>query len=167
MRSPVSLLLSIAVLALCAILLPSLPLAAGEGAISDAMKSAATSGQAPAGLVVVYDDMHGFHGGTTIEIAADGKASRRDVNRGQESQTTIALSADQMRELLLMLVQIEAWNQHTAERTMVPDESQAKLELRLGDEKAGFWEFFNEMEENKRLSTLKKRLDELIPAAAP
>jgi len=134
--------------------------------VPSSLKEAAAGGAVPADLAVIYDDMHAFHGGTTIELAGDGKATRRDLDRGQESTTAATLSAAQLKALLELLVQQAAWEQRTESRLMVPGESKATLTVRAGGEEVSFWEFFNDMEDNKRLIVIKKAMVELVPAAA-
>ena len=128
------------------------------------LQEAAASGVAPAGLVIKYDDLHSFHGGTTIEIGADGAATRRDLAKGQETTSAATLSAEQLKGLLELLVEQRAWEQKTESRLMVPGESKGTLSIHVGDEEAGFWEFYNDMGENDRLSRIKKAMEALVPA---
>lgn len=160
--------LSLALLGLflAALLATGAPVLADE-TLEATLKASATSGDVPAELVIVYDDMHGLHGGSTIELKGDGTATRRDVNRGAEATASATVAAGDLHELVKLLVEVEAWTQKTPSRELVPDESQARLVLKLGEQELGFWEFYNDMEANQRLSKVKARLDTLVAAGTP
>jgi hypothetical protein len=134
--------------------------------VPSSLRAAAASGAAPADLTVIYDDLHAFHGGMTIELGGDGEATRRDLDKGQESTAAATLSAEQIKGLLDLLIEQVAWEQRTESRLMVPGESRATLTIRVGGEESSLWEFYNDMEDNGRLITIKKALEALVPAAA-
>ena len=137
---------------------------AGEG-IEAALRWAAVSGQVPKDLMVVYDDVHPLYGGTTIEVRGNGTVRRSDRSRGQAKARvkTGKANREDLAKLIRELVDLEAWTQKTVERSAVPDESRAELKITIGDNTGGFWEWYNELERNKRLSRIRERLDHLVP----
>ncbi len=129
-----------------------------------ALRKAAASGQVPKDLVVVYDDMHAFHGGTTIELRGDGTAQRTDRLKGRALRAKMAkVNQQALVELVRELVKHEAWKQKTAKRNPVPDESRAELKIKLDGEIGGFGEWYNDLQQNARLSQIKQRLDRIVP----
>ena len=132
--------------------------------ISGALESAASTGQLEPDLVIVYDDLHGLHGGTAIEVSGDGEIRRRDVQRGQESSTQKTLTPTELQSLVRLLVEVEAWAQHNVHPPTVSDSSVAQLTIRWDDREVGFWEPYNEMQTLGRLERVRTHLDSLLPA---
>lgn len=121
-------------------------------ALEQALRAAAGGGDVPRDLEVVYDDMHGMHGGTTIRLDADGTLVSRHMERGELTERSGRVPADSVRALIGLLVELQAWEQRTPPRRPVPDESAAGLRIVAGGEQARIWEWFNDMGRNQRLS---------------
>lgn len=150
-------------IALATVGLPGRSENVSEG-VEAALRRAMRARVVPQDLIVVYDDLHALHGGTMIELAGDGRATRIDRARGSRPKTTtrrVARAA--LAELIAELVRIEAWEQKTRERAPVPDESRAELRVSLAGTSGGFWEWYNDLGRNRRLALVKERLDRLVP----
>jgi hypothetical protein len=122
-------------------------------------------GSAPLGnLYVEYDDMHAFHGGETLTVTGDTLTARY-LNRGEVSPRqieppAIILTAHQLRALVELLLEIEAWEQRVPEREAVPDESAASLSLKIGTVERSIWEWYNDLGGNDRMVRVKQLLEE-------
>jgi hypothetical protein len=80
-------------------------------------------------LMIIYNDMHGLWGGFTITLSASGAYERLERARGASlplvRRGTVAPA--RVHDLVRLLSEIKAWEQHTPERMPVPDESRATL----------------------------------------
>lgn len=107
----------------------------------------------PEKLKIVYSDLHGLHGGLDLTIKGDGKVQQ--VAR----QTTVHPPKDvdpaDLKRLVQLLIEFEAWNQKVPPRPPVPDESTARLSITAGDQASSIWEWFNDLGKNKRLVKIK------------
>lgn len=139
------------------------PVGAGDDPVASTLREVQSPSGIPADLELVYDDMHALHGGVTIEIA-EGKGKITERKRGGQDPevTTGEVTAKELMSLVKLLVELEAWEQRTEERTLVPDESLARLEIQVGGHEAGFWEFYNDMGENNRLSRIRDRMKSVV-----
>jgi hypothetical protein len=108
-------------------------------------------------LSVSYDDLHGLHGGLRLRISGDGKVAREAV-RVDVGEAKEKVDAKDLDELLKLLVHHQAWEQRVPERPPVPDESRARLEIRVGDASVTIWEWFNDLSKNKRLGEIRERM---------
>jgi hypothetical protein len=135
-------------------------------AIETVVRSSAASQPAP-GLTIAYRDMDSFHGGTAIEIRGDGTFLRWDSAGMREAYTAVEsegkIEASRLAPLLKMLVDLEAWRQLTPERRGVPDESRASLVLSAGSDRSFVWEWYNEMQANKRIVLIRDQMETLAP----
>ena len=138
-------------------------------ALEQALRAAAGGGDVPPDLEVVYSDMHGMHGGTTIKLSGDGTLASQHMQRGELTERSGRVPADSVRALIGLLVELQAWEQRTPPRTPVPDESAAGLRIRAGGEEARIWEWFNDMGANQRLSRILGMLGRFVShsTAAP
>jgi len=123
-------------------------------------------GNAPlSDLYVEYDDMHAFHGGETLTVTGDTLRarylSRGDVSPTQIEPPPITMTAQQVRALLQLLLEIEAWEQRVPEREAVPDESAARLSVRVGTVESSIWEWYNDLSGNNRMVRVKQLLEEI------
>ena len=141
-----------------------------EGAPPDPIEAALNDmrdGRRPlADLEVVYDDMHGLYGGETITVRGDGtiEVVRRDPP--QEATTSTApVTSDQLQGIVELLLDIAAWWQEVPERTMLPDESRARLAVRCTGAESSIWEFYNELEGLDRIVRVRDYVEGLLPAA--
>lgn len=137
--------------------------------LEQALRAAAAGGEVPPDLQVVYDDMHGMHGGTTIRLSGDGTLTSRHMQRGVLTERAGRVPADSVRALVRLLVELQAWEQRTPPRPPVPDESAAGLRIAAGGGQATIWEWFNEMGTNQRLSRVLGMLGRYVThsTAAP
>ena len=114
---------------------------------------------APADLSVIYDDMHGLWGGMTMMLSGAGNYERRQRDRGSPDQSlTMLVSADEIRELVCLLIELKAWEQETPERVAVPDESRAMLTIGCSAGQLAIWEWHNDLRKNERLARIRDRM---------
>jgi len=116
-------------------------------------------------LEIVYSDMHGLHGGETIAIRGSGEgiAERRTHGSSPPRSREVKVKRADIDRLIALLIEIEAWEQREPDRDPVPDESRAGLRVRAGGVGGGFWEWYNDMDRNRRLARVKKLIEELVP----
>src|SRR5687768_5570131 len=119
--------------------------------MENVLKAALTSGKVPLDLVITYDDVHGLWGGATIVIRGSGSGERCEWAVGGVKPEVFekAISQKQLLELVNLLIELEAWEQQTADRQLVPDESRATLTISIGGQTSSMWERYNEMAKNK------------------
>lgn len=138
-------------------------------AVEQALRAVAGGGDVPPDFQVIYSDMHGMHGGTTIRLSADGTLASQHMQQGVLTKRAGRVPPDSVRALIGLLVELQAWEQRTPPRPPVPDESAAGLRIRAGGEEARIWEWFNEMGTNQRLSRIWGMLGRFVSqsTAAP
>lgn len=131
-------------------------------ALEQALRAAAGGGNVPPDFQVVYSDMHGMHGGATIQLSADGTLASQRMQQGVLTERAGRVPADSVRALIGLLVELQAWEQRTPRRPPVPDESAAGLRIQSGGEEARIWEWFNDMGTNQRLSRIHGMLGRFV-----
>jgi RNA polymerase sigma factor (sigma-70 family) len=104
-------------------------------------------------LTVTYDNTHPLWGGLRLTIKGNGKIEQT-VKRAKAGEPRDVPAAELAR-LAALLVKHRAWDQRTADRVRVPDESEARLIITVGDQTVRIWEFANEMAKNKRLEEIR------------
>lgn len=119
--------------------------------------------EVPSDLQIIYDDMHGLWGGTNIVISGKGSGERRERARGNSEPEIFATSvtSEQLLELVKLLIEHKAWEQRTRDRDPVPDESRASLRIHVNGQTSDVWEWFNDMQKNKRLSIIKAKMKQM------
>jgi hypothetical protein len=130
-----------------------------------ALESILSSGNIPAELEITYDDTHALWGGTKIVISGDGVARWCYKRTGRDSVSEVFeadVSRSQLLELLRFLLELAAWEQRSAERPPVPDESRAVLTIRAGGRTSVVWERVHEMEQSGRLVRVKAKMLEMV-----
>lgn len=135
------------------------------GGVQSKLESSASAGNVPEGLVVVYDDHHPRWGGMRITVKGDRSLS---VERWRPNQPVAApdrwegtVPPSAMDALVQLLVDIEAWEQKVeADETRI-DDARARLEVRVGGERAATWEWANDLEANQRIVQVKRHLEAL------
>ncbi len=140
-------------------------IAASRSSLRAELEHALVDGVVPDELVVTYDAMHPFHGGTIVEVHGDGLALRTTRRRGDLQATVrqVELESEELILLVALLVHIEAWEQRVPERPPVPDEGRAALRVEIGGLEGGFWEWYNDMGEHDRLLRVSALLGDLVP----
>ena len=115
------------------------------------------SQQVPADLSITYSDVHPLWGGTTLTARGDGYLERQISPRGATAlmSSNVQISKQELLELVRLLVDLSAWEQRTAVRPPVPDESCAYLTISLDGRVSRMWEWFNEMRAENRLICIK------------
>jgi hypothetical protein len=131
--------------------------------VEDTLKRIQAGSEVPSDLQITYDDMHGLWGGTTIVITGKGSGERRERTRGNAEPEVFVRSVtrEQVFELVKLLIEHEAWQQRTPDRDPVPDESRASLAIHVNGQSSSIWEWFNTMEKNKRLVTIKTKMKQM------
>ena len=110
-------------------------------------------------LEVTYDDLHGLHGGLRLTIKGDGEVEQQAVRT--EAGSPRRVDEDGVRALAELLLELEAWRQDEEERTLLPDESQARLKIRAGSAESEIWEWFDDLEETDRMIRVREKMKEL------
>lgn len=131
--------------------------------MEELLEAIAAAERPPGDLEVVYDDMHGLHGGETITLHGDGtiQAVRREPPDSPQLEYEAQVEPADLLEIVELLLDIEAWEQEVPERILVPDESMARLHVRGAGLEAGMWEFYNDLEGLGRLVRVKRALEAL------
>ena len=132
--------------------------------IEEALTNIVATKQIPADLSVTYDDMHGLWGGLTIVVDGNGNVESRERQHGGENPkvTNTRIDREQFVDLIKLLIELKAWEQQTPEREPRPDESRARLTIKSGDRISLMWEWFNDLEKNRRLIQIKTRMREFV-----
>ncbi len=116
-------------------------------------------------LEVTYDDLHGLHGGLRLTVKGNGEVEQQAVRT--EVGTPRRVDEAGVRALAELLLELEAWRQEEEERQLLPDESRARLTIRVGPTKSEIWEWFNDLEKNDRIIRVRKKLKELAWGPEP
>jgi len=148
-----------------ALLVAGLALAGCGSALATELRAAEAERSVPEGLTVVYDDHDTRWGGERIEIRGDGSMEVRRWRPGQSEEPPQQWSGEvpeeAVRQLVEVLVDIEAWEQHGEETAPRIDDAKARLTIRIGAEEESIWEWANDLEANRRLFRVKQHLDAL------
>lgn len=116
----------------------------------------------PEGFSLSYSEMHGLWGGVTISLNGDGSYQRIQREPGGQPQIVEGkVGVDRVMELVRLLLEIEAWEQRTAEATPIPDESRAYLTVYCGAITSTIWERYNDLAKGQRLIRVKSQLQRL------
>lgn len=109
---------------------------------------------------VMYSDLHGLHGGIEVRLAGDGELTKRVAQPGKETTTQKrdGVQKSTIHEVIALLIETRAWEQQVEERPLNADESVAKLEIMIGDQKFAIWEHYNDMAQLRRLARIKALL---------
>ncbi len=111
-------------------------------------------------LEVRYSDLHKLHGG--LEISVSGKGVVRQQALRSKVPPASDLTADELKQLIRLLLQLKAWEQRVPDRESVAsDESKARLTITVGTAKTEVWEWYQEMAASDRLLRVKQLLTRL------
>ena len=118
-------------------------------------------------LTITYSDMHGLWGGVTVTLSSSGAYQRLERTRGASVADVVrgTVAAARTQAIARLLLELKAWEQHTPERTPVPDESRATLTLQSGGAETSIWERYNDLEANDRLVRVRSVLLDLAKEA--
>ncbi len=105
-------------------------------------------------LTVTWDDLHVFHGGLRLAIRGDGTVTQT-VLRRKAGEAKKKVDAKDLKGLVELLIRHEAWLQRVPERAAVPDESRADLTISVGENSITVWEWYNDLDKNKRLVDIR------------
>jgi hypothetical protein len=111
-------------------------------------------------LTVTWDDLHGLHGGLRLTVKGDGTVSQ-EVVREKAGLPKEKVDEKDLKALVDLLVRHEAWVQKVPERKAVPDESRARLTIAYGGSTVTVWEWFNDLDKNKRLGEIRDFLKKI------
>ena len=138
---------------------------ASGGELRGELEGMLAAGLVSPDLVITYDAMHPFHGGTVVEIRGDGVALRTSRRRGdqQSSIRQHQVRPNDVLALLDLLVVLRVWEQRVPERSPVPGEGRASVLIEFDGRQAGFWEWYNDMGEHDRLLRISALMTELVP----
>jgi hypothetical protein len=119
------------------------------------------SQRVPADLSITYTDMHPLWGGCMLTVRGDGHLERQISGRGATapSISKMQIGEHELLGLVRLLIELSAWEQHTADRLPAPDESRAHLTISLKGEVSRMWEWYNEMRANNGLIRIKAWLE--------
>src|SRR5262245_15734129 len=120
-------------------------------------------GRAPDDLTITYSDMHGLWGGVTITLSTSGAYERLERKPGASAPDVVraTVAPAHVRDVVRLLLEIEAWEQRTPQRMPVPDESLATLTLQSGDVETSISEWYNDLKRSARLAQVRELLLEL------
>lgn len=128
-------------------------------AIEEGLKQFQAGKLEPTKLTVIYSDLHGLHGGLELEVSGDGKVRQQAVRA--KVQPASDLGAEQVQQLVGLLIEQKAWEQRVPERTAVPDESRARLTIQIGGQSTTIWEWYNDLSANDRMVRVREKMKDL------
>jgi hypothetical protein len=121
--------------------------------VQEALKQIAAGRGDPTPLAVTFDDLHGLWGGLRLTIHGTGQVDQTAV-REQVGQPR-KVYRKELDLLAALLVRQAAWEQRIPERTARPDESRAYLTIEYGTVSTVIWEWYNDLEQNRRISEMR------------
>ena len=121
-------------------------------AVRDSLRQIASGKSNPAPLVVTYDDRHALHGGMALTIRGTGQVEQTGAR--QETGMSRRVSRKELIQLIRRLITQRAWEQRTSDHPALPDESRATLTIGYGDVSMQIWEWFNDLEQNRRIGDI-------------
>lgn len=104
---------------------------------------------APATLRITYSDLHPLFGGQELSVRGTGSVEAKFVR--QRAEPPHPLPSVQVRDLVKLLLQIEAWRQLSPDRQPRLDESRARLTIEVGSNSSEIWEWYNDLGDNNRV----------------
>ena len=162
-----------------------LALAACTPPIADALRDArAATGRSPDVLVLFQERGGSALGARDIEVRGDGRVelrtwrpgftagdpTSRGVPRGlPDAESSLDVTAADVRSLLDLVLEIEGWEQRARDELPSPALEQARvwLKLRAGSAYSEIWEHRADLEAMGRLVRLRSALEELLARATP
>jgi len=116
-------------------------------------------------FTVTYDDLHPLHGGLRLSIHGNGKVEQtvQRTNAGEVKTVT----AGELRRLVELLYKHRVWDQRVPERQPIPDESRSQLVLTYGRHSVTVWEWYNDLETNKRIIEIREFMKKIAWKRVP
>lgn len=143
----------------------SLLIVACGGGIQPPLESAADRGTIPESLVVVYDDYHPRWGGHRIVVTGDRSLEvehwRPNQPENAPDQWSGRVDEEAMKQLVRLLVAVEAWDQQVEDDDTRIDDAKARLEVRIDGERQAIWEWANDLQANGRIVRIQQHLSAL------
>jgi hypothetical protein len=112
-------------------------------------------------LRITYSDHHGLWGGLTLTVMGTGRVRQEAVRPSEQPPGPRSLDAEEVRQIVRLLLELSAWEQRTPQRTPRPDESRARLHIRAGAAQSTIWEWFNDLDANDRIVRVRERMKDL------
>lgn len=112
-------------------------------------------------LSVTYSDIHGLFGGTSLTIQGNGEVQQRVVTPSGKACETKKVTAEQLSNLVSLLVQQQAWEQREPERAPNPDESRVSLNISYEGVAGTIWEWYNDAQSNQRISVISAYMQQI------
>jgi len=120
------------------------------------------AGRFPAeALQITYDDLHGLWGGLRLTVHGTGRVEQEAVRLAEEPPRPRDLTADEVREIVQLLLALAAWEQRTPDRPPRPDEARARLSIRAGVAQSMIWEWFNDLDRTGRIALVREKMKDL------
>lgn len=107
-------------------------------------------------LRITYSDIHPLFGGQELSVRGTGSVETKFVR--QKAAPSHRLPGVQVRDLVKLLLQIEAWRQLTPDRQLRPDESRARLTIEVGSNTSEIWEWYNDLAANNRVIRVRDHI---------
>ncbi|MBI3684180.1 MAG: hypothetical protein HY235_27720 [Acidobacteria bacterium] len=150
---------------LCALLLaiPHATLAAADAHMKNLLERIEAGKLDLTPLAVSYDDLHPLHGGLVLTIHGTGKVEQRAVR--QTPGRPKLVPREDLLKLVRLLIREQAWEQRVPERAARPDESTVRLAIRYGNDQTVIWEWYNDLEANRRIIQIRDLMQRIAWAA--
>jgi hypothetical protein len=112
-------------------------------------------------LQIIYSDLHGLWGGLRLTVHGTGRVEQEAVRSEAEPPSPRDLTADEVRQIVEVLLAMSAWEQRTPDRAPQPDEARAELYIRAGTAQSLIWEWFNDLDETGRIVQVRQKMKAL------
>jgi hypothetical protein len=112
-------------------------------------------------LEITYSDLHGLWGGLRLTVDGTGRVVQEAVRLPEQPPKPRNLSADEVREIVQLLLELSAWEQRAPDRAPRPDESRARLFIRAGVAQSMIWEWFNDLDDTGRIVRVRQKMKAL------
>ena len=126
------------------------------GSVEEALKAYQDGHLEPRDLWITYSDLHPLHGG--LELVVDGLGHVQQEALREEVKEPEDLTEEEMMQLVILIIELEAWKQIVPERAPLPDESRAILQIQAGESGSQMWEWYNDMVGDNRLIQIREMM---------
>jgi hypothetical protein len=161
MRHPVVFAAGALALLLCSACAPDKPaMHPGMESLEMRLQSIVDGKSDAADMTVVYDDVHGLWGGVKMTVHGNGKVEQEVHAPVEAMPEAHDITPEEVRVLAKLLLDLEAWEQRTPERTPNADEARTTLTIRVGAMESVIWEWHNEQVADKRAYAVLEKMRE-------